>query len=63
GTIQINPVLIDDMNELSVENLVIGSGKLSLTVKKEESETIIYVKENTTKYELLSQCKVRNYVG
>jgi hypothetical protein len=51
------------MNELSVENLVIGSGKLSLTVKKEESETIIYVKENTTKYELLSQCKVRNYVG
>lgn len=63
GTIQINPLLIDDMNEISVENLGIGSGKLSLTVKKEESETIIYVKENTTKYELLSQCKVRNYVG
>ncbi|MFP8642957.1 glycogen debranching N-terminal domain-containing protein [Priestia aryabhattai] len=63
GTIQINPLLIDDMNEISVENLVIGNGKLSLTVKKEESETIIYVKENTTKYELLSQCKVRNYVG
>ena len=40
GTIQINPLLIDDMNEISVENLVIGSGKLSLTVKKKKAKLL-----------------------
>jgi glycogen debranching enzyme len=60
STIHINPVLIDDMNELHVENMLIGRGKLSFTVKKEQGENVIYIKENTTGYELLSQspCKV-----
>ncbi|WP_455931071.1 amylo-alpha-1,6-glucosidase [Priestia aryabhattai] len=56
--IHLNPCLLDNMNELSVQGINIGKGILSVTIKKEVGETLLSIDENTTGYEVVSsKCK------
>jgi glycogen debranching enzyme len=56
--IHLNPHLLDDMNELQVQQIAIGEGLLSITVKKEQKNIMVYVDENTTGYTIKTDCNV-----
>jgi glycogen debranching enzyme len=51
--IYLSPTLLDSMNILSVQNLSIGEGHLSLTVTRQENEMKVQIDENTTGYEIV----------
>ncbi|WP_210608085.1 amylo-alpha-1,6-glucosidase [Priestia flexa] len=52
--IHLNPCLLDTMNELSVQEISIGEGIISVTIKREGGETHVSIDENTTGYEVVS---------
>ncbi|MFC3885075.1 glycogen debranching N-terminal domain-containing protein [Bacillus songklensis] len=53
--IHIRPHLLPSMNELSLEGIAVGNGKLSLTVRRENGEVAMDITENTTGYEIVTR--------
>jgi glycogen debranching enzyme len=52
GEIIINPMLLDGMNELKVENISIGNGKLSLHLKRNKDGIQLNILRNTTGFSI-----------
>jgi glycogen debranching enzyme len=53
--IHICPQLLPSMNELFLEGIAVGNGKLSLTVRRENGEVAMDITENTTGYEIVTR--------
>jgi glycogen debranching enzyme len=53
--IYLSPVLLDSMNILKVENIAIGSGELSVTVRRNDDSFEVAIDKNTTGYEIVLQ--------
>lgn len=53
--IHIRPQLLPSMNVLSLGGIEVGSGKLSLTVRRENDEVTMNITENTTGYEIVTR--------
>jgi hypothetical protein len=53
--IYLSPVLLDSMNILKVENIAIGSGELSVTVRRNGDSFEVAIDKNTTGYEIVLQ--------
>ncbi|KKI93162.1 amylo-alpha-1,6-glucosidase [Bacillus sp. SA1-12] len=51
--IHLYPQLLPAMNELTVKDMAVGNGRVSLRVIRENDESIIEVLENTTEYEIV----------
>lgn len=52
GEITLNPNLLDEMNELQVENMTVGQGKLSLSVRRLQDGYQVDIHQNTTGMEM-----------
>jgi glycogen debranching enzyme len=55
--IQLNPILLDEMNTLTVSNIKIGEGTLSVSVSRQGREIQTTILENTTGYEIIKDVK------
>ncbi|MFB5675917.1 glycogen debranching N-terminal domain-containing protein [Paenibacillus terreus] len=53
--IHLSPTLLPDMNELSVSNIAIGDGILSIRVERAGTELNWSITENTTGYEIVTR--------
>ncbi|ESU71718.1 amylo-alpha-16-glucosidase [Geobacillus thermopakistaniensis] len=51
--IYLSPTLLDSMNMLRVENILIGGGRLSLTVTREQDNFHVQIDENTTGWDIV----------
>ena len=56
--IQLSPMLLNEMNTLTVTNIKIGEGILSVSVKRQGKEIQTSILENTTGFEIVKQTKV-----
>ncbi|OQP07735.1 amylo-alpha-1,6-glucosidase [Geobacillus sp. 46C-IIa] len=51
--IYLSPMLLDSMNMLRVENISIGGGRLSLTIRREQENFNVQIDENTTGWDVV----------
>ncbi|OMF62171.1 amylo-alpha-1,6-glucosidase [Paenibacillus sp. FSL R5-0490] len=56
--IQLSPMLLDEMNTLTVTNIKIGEGTLSVSVSRQGEEIQTAILENTTGFEIVKPMKV-----
>ncbi|KWW17280.1 amylo-alpha-1,6-glucosidase [Peribacillus simplex] len=57
--IHLNPCLLDNMNELNVQGINIGTGILSMTVKREDGQILVSIDENTTGYKVVASSELQ----